>query len=63
LASDNPAIVDTDYLEFADWDAAVTAYNSEEWEAALGKGVVREQLVSSAVARNDPPDLRQQEFP
>lgn len=33
-ANNDPAIAGTDYLEFADWDAAMTAYNSEEWKAA-----------------------------
>ncbi|MEV8143761.1 EthD family reductase [Specibacter sp. NPDC078709] len=32
--NNEPAIAGTDYLEFADWDAAMTAYNSEEWKAA-----------------------------
>lgn len=30
----DPAIAGTDYLEFADMEAAMTAYNSPEWQAA-----------------------------
>lgn len=30
----DPAIAGTDYLEFENWEAAHTAYNSKEWQAA-----------------------------
>ncbi|WP_035750400.1 EthD family reductase [Arthrobacter sp. 35W] len=30
----DPQIAGTDYLEFADWDAAQAAYESAEWQAA-----------------------------